>query len=868
MGRMNGNLKGNVILMAWTTIVLAMIAFHDLYVMKVNGFVSVSSPRRRIISMEKNLQFGFGIQIQNSNNNHHNHHRHHRHDTNNALWATKEVETEEKMPTTTLTQMEEDVLFGSSSDTTIPYPSPKRHISKTGNLLQATNAPMNPLDHSDKDPLINKLHTLRSSKLTTCPQLWQELSTICPDKRALYDEHLCDTKIDLTFQQTHNLISKAANAFQNLGISKGSNIAILGENSAHWLLADHGIQLAGGTSAVRGADAPPEELRYIYQHSDSAGIAVLQGPKLLQKLAKDAAQNDLKGLGLYNDKHGHVKTIVLMHREKKSDDDIQQILQNYNLVHTNTAPDDDHDDNDNDNTNPSIRIHILRDLIDQYEPIDKQNIPSIDSNNDLSTIVYTSGTTGQPKGVMLTHANLLHQISHRLAPTKQYDESEPLPGELMLALLPVWHITERTFELWMLSRGCHVVYTNIRYFKNDLAKHKPQWMVLVPRVLEKVAMGVQDKFSSGSAVAKTLVKLFTFTGKIKTNNSKLIQDLTTRPNKTNGVQKLIAKSSLAAVAPLNAVGNKLVWKKVQDGFGGRLKCIISGGSALSASLESFYETCGITVCVGYGLTECSPLIAHRRSDANLVTGGCVGQPTMDTELRVVDPDIKPNDILGERQSLPHGEVGVVIARGPQVMKGYYKNYDATTKAIDKYGFFDTGDLGRINPITGDLILTGRCKDTIVLSNGENIEPAPIEDAILGYSQMIEQVMLTGQDGRSLVAILVLNPKELVNEGYLSTTNGKNVQEANDIANDPKCTEEDSQKAGKILADASVEIRKDDALRNAIMKDIQMATKDFRQWEQVGNVYLTLEPFAMANGLLTQSYKVKRDAVLNKYKDEL
>ena len=126
---------------------------------------------------------------------------------------------------------------------------------------------------------------------------------------------------------------------------------------------------------------------------------------------------------------------------------------------------------------------------------------------------------------MLTHGNLLHQVGHRLSPTKPYDEAEPLPGELMISLLPVWHITERTFELYMLSRGCHVVYSGIRWFKNDLAKHQPQWMVLVPRVLEKVAMGVQDKFASGSAVVKGLVKLFTATSTLKNKHNKIRKGL-------------------------------------------------------------------------------------------------------------------------------------------------------------------------------------------------------------------------------------------------------------------------------------------------------------------------------------------------------
>ena len=200
--------------------------------------------------------------------------------------------------------------------------------------------------------------------------------------------------------------------------------------------------------------------------------------------------------------------------------------------------------------------------------------------------------------------------------------------------------------------------------------------------------------------------------------------------------------------------------------------------------------------------------------------------------------------------------------------GYYKNPEATAKAVDRYGFFDTSDLGRINPATGDLILTGRCKDTIVLSNGENIEPQPIEDAILGETALIEQVMLTGHDGKSLTAILVLNPNELATYGYLDSNAAKKLQEANERVNDPKATEEDCAEDIESLINASSDLRSNDGLKSALISDIRAATKDFRKWEQVGDVYLTLEPFAMSNGLLTQSYKVKRDAVANHYMDEL
>lgn len=740
----------------------------------------------------------------------------------------------------TLSDTDEDVLFG--GETVPKYPGRKRTVSKTGAILPDNRRPPNPLDHS-KDPLVNKLRTMRDT-VSSCPAIWKELAVNCPDNRAVLDEHLCDIKIDYTFAQMEDKVRRSAAAFKNLGVTKGVNVAVLGENSAMWLIIDHGIQLAGGTSAVRGADAPLDELRYIYEHSDSAGIAVLQDVDLLKKLSKDAKAKGLTNLGLKNDSFGPVKTVILMHKGKTTDDAIKTI-----------------------GKENGVQVRVLSELLESTPPASYKEFPALD-RSDLSTIVYTSGTTGRPKGVMLSHGNLLHQTGHRLAPTKSYDEAEPLPGELMLSLLPVWHITERTFELFMLSRGCHVVYSGIRWFKNDLAKHQPQWMVLVPRVLEKVALGVQDKFASGSAVAKALVKLFTATKNMKNTHDKIRKGLVVGNDAPSPMDAIISTLIVKALVPLNFVGDKLVWSKVQAGFGGRQRSIISGGSALAGGLETFYENCGIEILVGYGLTECSPLLAHRRADNNLVTAGCVGFPATDTELRVVDPEANPDK--GERKALPDGIAGVVLGRGPQIMQGYYKNPEATAKAIDRFGWFNTGDLGRINPATGDLILTGRAKDTIVLSNGENIEPQPIEDAIISASEMVEQVMLTGQDGRSLIAISVLNPNALAEAGLLEKSIAQGIMKDYEMVNDPKCTEEDCEAACKRLVAASNDVRSQGIILERVKSEVKAATSGgaFRKWEQVSDVYVTLEPFAMANGLLTQSFKVKRDFVAKRYADEL
>ncbi|KAL7527048.1 hypothetical protein ACHAXR_001773 [Thalassiosira sp. AJA248-18] len=386
-------------------------------------------------------------------------------------------------------------------------------------------------------------------------------------------------------------------------------------------------------------------------------------------------------------------------------------------------------------------------------------------------------------------------------------------------------------------------------------------MMLVPRVLEKISAGVQDKFSKKGKLARMMIHFFTMVASAKSKHSKIAKGRVVAQKKPNIFRRILSQCIAAVLAPFDAIGHAIVWNKVKEALGGRQKLIMSGGSALSGKVEDFFEQCGILLVVGYGLTECSPLLCHRRADSNLIAGGCVGYPVTDTEIRVVDVDVGEGET--EREPLERGQVGLVLARGKQVMKGYYKNKKSTEKAIDNFGWFNTEDLGYINPATGDLFINGRAKDTIVLSNGENIEPSPIEDAMLDCA-MIDQVILAGQDEKRLGAIAVLNPKELSNKGFLEHDEGERLQALVDIINDPHCTKDDNFQASAELNDFARKVKSDQRLAALITEDVKHLLKTFRQWEQVGSFVFLLEPFAMANNLLTQSYKVKRSAILEKY----
>ncbi|MDR9404742.1 MAG: AMP-binding protein, partial [Halothece sp. Uz-M2-17] len=261
--------------------------------------------------------------------------------------------------------------------------------------------------------------------------------------------------------------------------------------------------------------------------------------------------------------------------------------------------------------------------------------------------------------------------------------------------------------------------------------------------------------------------------------------------------------------------------------------VISGGGALAKHIDDFYEVIGIPLLVGYGLTETSPVTHARRLYHNL--RGSSGPAIPETETKIVDPETK--------KSLPDGEKGLVMIRGTQVMQGYYKKPEATAKAIDEEGWFDTGDLGWITP-TGDLVLTGRAKDTIVLSNGENIEPQPLENACL-RSIYIDQIMVVGQDQRCLGALIVPNVEVL-----------QQWSQDHDLNLDFS-----EGKLGDTLADSQIQ----KLFRDELNREVKNRP-GYRIDDRIGVFKLILEPFSVDNGMMTQTLKIKRPVVYEHYQD--
>jgi long-chain acyl-CoA synthetase len=555
------------------------------------------------------------------------------------------------------------------------------------------NSPASKMPFNLSEPERRNLKRMADySSVQSMPEIWSLAQKRFEQIIALKDPH-AKPEVVITYAQMYQQIQLFASGLQALGVEAGERIALIADNSPRWMIADQGIMTAGAANVVRSAQAEREELLFIIADSGSTAL-VVEDRKTLKNL-----HESLDSLP--------IRLVILLSDETEAEESLKVL-----------------------NFSALLALGSNHTL----QPVNQ-------NRETLATLIYTSGTSGKPKGVMLSHGNLLHQVETfgTILP--------PQKGDRVLSILPSWHAYERTCEYFILSQGCTQIYTNIRYLKQDLKEFKPQLMVGVPRLWESIYEGVQKQFREQPASKQRLVNSLLGFSQRYINARRIMQGLSLENLHPSVGQRLISGIQTIVLLPLHALAEQLVYKKVREATGD-VKRMISGGGSLAKHLDNFFEIVGIEILVGYGLTETSPVTNVRRPWHNL--RGSSGQPIAGTEIRTVDPET--------RQPLPREQRGLIMARGPQIMLGYWQNPAATAKAIDPEGWFDTGDLGWVTQ-QNDLVVTGRAKDTIVLTNGENIEPTPIEDACL-RSPYIDQIMLVGQDQRLLGALIVPNLEAL------------------------------------------------------------------------------------------------------------
>ena len=613
--------------------------------------------------------------------------------------------------------------------------------------------------------------------LSGIEQIWGRLEALYGDAVALEAPH-AQPAITLSYRQLHEGIEQVAAGFVALGVRPGDVVALFAENGPRWLQADQGLMRGGAADAVRGSSAPVEELRYILRDSGAIGL-VVESAALLEKLNLDSEQLV------------RLRFVVLLEGERGL-------------------------------AAPEVPCFRWSDLIERGQTALKASGPLASAPADparTATILYTSGTTGEPKGVPLSHANLLHQL-RTLGVAVQ-----PSPGDRVLSVLPIWHAYERAAEYFLFSCGCRQTYTTLKQLRGDLQKVRPQYLISVPRLWEALLSGFEDALAAMPASRQRLLRGALANSRLYGLRRRQALDLTLKHEPVPA--RAIAGVKAILRWPLHGLASALLWPKVrQQLVGGALRTAISGGGALALHVDSFFEAIGIELLVGYGLTETSPVLTCRRPWTN--RRGSAGQPLPDTAIKVVDPDT--------RQPLAIDERGLVLARGPQVMGGYFHKPEASAKVLDADGWFDTGDLGQLLA-DGSLVLTGRAKDTIVLSSGENIEPGPLEDCLVACN-LVEQVMLVGHDRKSLGALVV--PRLEALQAY-----------AREQGLPEPAAATDGSAAGA-----------DPALLKAFTSRLnrRLASRPgARGDERLAGVAL-VEPFSIDNGLLTQTLKQRRDRI--------
>lgn len=429
------------------------------------------------------------------------------------------------------------------------------------------------------------------SHVRSLSEIWPLAAKRHGNTVALRDPHAKPEAV-ITYTQLAEKIQQFGAGLQALGVKAGDRISLIADNSPRWFIADQGIMTAGAVNAVRSSQAEKEELLFIIANSGSTAL-VLEDLKTFKKLS--GRLNNLP-----------ISLVVLISDETPPAEETLKVLNFQQLMEIGAQ-------------------HTL-------QPVEQ-------SRDNLATLIYTSGTTGKPKGAMLSHGNLMHQL------ITMGTVVQPEVGDIFLSILPSWHVYERTVEYFLLSQGCTQVYTNLRSVKRDLKELKPHLMLGVPRLWESIYEGVQKQFREQAASKQRLINYLLGVSAKYIKARRIAQGLSLDNMNFSAIERLTASIQASALFPLHALGEKLVYNKVREATGGRIKYMISGGGALPKHIDDFFEIIGVEILQGYGLTETSPVTNVRRPWHNV--RGSSGQAIPATENKIVDPETRKPLPIGE-----------------------------------------------------------------------------------------------------------------------------------------------------------------------------------------------------------------------------
>lgn len=536
---------------------------------------------------------------------------------------------------------------------------------------------------------------------------------------------------------------------KSLGLTKGDKFVILAENGPDWIVADYACLCQGIATVPIYTSLVPGQVQYII--TDSGAKAVLcSGRPLWDKIT--AVKDGLPSVEhfIYSGPDAPPAGTVTMA-----------------AVAARGRAEADKDPG------------LFERLAEAVRP------------EDLASIVYTSGTTGIPKGVLLSHGNFASNIN-ALASIIVFNDKDT-----NLSFLPLSHVLERMVTLAFLSRGTSIAYAiSPETVAENLVEVKPTIMVSVPRLFEKIYAKIMDTILEGSGLKK---KIFFWALGV---------------GKACGRLKLAGRRPGRFLAFKRRIAHKLVFSKILEKTGGRIRFFVSGGAPLSRDIAEFFFALGVWILEGYGLTESAPVITVNTFEN--IKFGTVGRPVPGVEVRI-EPD------------------GEIAARGPNIMQGYFRKPSETAEVL-KGGWLYTGDIGHLDE-DGYLVITDRKKDLIITSGGKNIAPQPIENS-LKQNPYIANAVIVGGTRRFISALIVPDFDKL--EAY-ARTNGITFGTRSDLVKDARVT---------------------DFLR----KEIDRATPFLASFEKVKKILVLDRDFDLDAGEITPTLKVKRNIIETKYKD--
>lgn len=557
---------------------------------------------------------------------------------------------------------------------------------------------------------------------------------------------------EYTWADVETIVRETAMGFIELGLEQGDRVAVMAETSPQWTWIDLATASARGVLVTVYPTNTAGQMGYIVKDS-GAKMLVVQGSNELAKYREVARElPDVRRVividPLVDGGEEHVLTLDRVREFGRSGT---------------------HDE-------------ALEERLDAVKP------------DDLLTLIYTSGTTGNPKGVMLTHANLMSNVRAVLSIVPIRDD------DVDLAFLPLSHSLERMAMYTMMAAGVPSAFAeDISRLVQNMQEVRPTVMVAVPRIYEKMYARIVDSVESGS------------------NTKRKIFDWALGVGRQVSALKIAKRPVPLALSLQYKLAYKLVFSKLAERMGGRLRFFISGGAPLAQELAEFFHAAGILICEGYGLTETSPVTNVNTPDH--VKFGTVGRALPGVEVKIA----------------PDGEI---VVRGPNIMKGYFNMPEATAEVLEPDGWFHTGDIGEIDP-DGFLRITDRKKDIIVTAGGKNVAPQNIEN-LLKMEKYIEQVCVIGDKRKYLTALVVPSFEQLRD---WAAQNGLPTDDRDLLVKAPE-------------------------VRALVQRAIDNVNAQLARFETVKRFELLPTEFTIENDMLTPSLKVKRKQVMQRYKAEI